>query len=222
MWWVRAVGAAFVAVSVGGCITTSMQGYADLNPASHPLQHIVAYVAAPPALASSIQENIADEAKKRGIFAEDAFSVLPPTRQYTDAEMRQLLSQRNVDGVLIIQVGDSGVQKEYTGTILTGQYSGVSSGSGTVNTFGNMSSVSLSGTSTGTMTATSSSTYRYSRKTAFTARLIEPATARNLWVGNGQVDAGGLLFVGNGMSASSSVSAIFDDLQKKGVIGHVS
>ena len=74
----------------------------------------------------------------------------------------------------------------------------------------------------GTMTAMATPTYRYSWRTAFTARLIEPAMARNLWVGNGQVVAGGLLFVGNGMNASSSVSAIFEDLEKKGVIGHAS
>jgi hypothetical protein len=33
------------------------------------------------------------------------------------------------------------------------------------------------------------------------------------------VSAGGLLFVGDGANASSSVAAIFDDLQKKGIIG---
>jgi hypothetical protein len=183
---------------------------------------MVAYVAAPTPLAASIQQSIAEQAQKRGILAEDAFNLLPPTRTYTDAEIRQILAQRNVDSVLVIQVGDSGATKEYAGTIMTGQYTGTSSATGTINTFGNMSTLSASGMSSGTMTATATPTYRYSRRTAFTARLIEPATARNLWVGNGQVDAGGLLFVGNGMNASSSVSAIFEDLQKKGVIGPVS
>ena len=42
---------------------------------------------------------------------------------------------------------------------------------------------------------------------------------RHLWVGNGQVNAGGLLFVGDGSSASTSVAAIFEDLQQKGIIG---
>jgi hypothetical protein len=199
-----------------------MQGYADLNSSTRPIQHMVAYVAAPTPLAASIQQSIAEQAQKRGILAEDAFNLLPPTRTYTDAEIRQILAQRNVDSVLVIQVGDSGATKEYAGTIMTGQYTGTSSATGTINTFGNMSTLSASGMSSGTMTATATPTYRYSRRTAFTARLIEPATARNLWVGNGQVDAGGLLFVGNGMNASSSVSAIFEDLQKKGVIGPVS
>jgi len=72
------------------------------------------------------------------------------------------------------------------------------------------------------MTVTSTPIYHYKRQTSFTARLLEPATGRNLWVGNGEVNAKGLLFVGNGASASSSVGAIFDDLQQKGIIGRSS
>jgi len=56
----------------------------------------------------------------------------------------------------------------------------------------------------------------------FKARLVDPATSRNLWVGSGEVSAGGRLFVGNGSSASSSPSAIFDDLRAKKIIGGAS
>jgi len=141
----------------------------------------------------------------------------PPA--YTNAEVRQGLASDGIDGVLVVNVGDTGVLQQYAGTILTGQYSGSSSASGTINTFGNTSTVSLNGTSSGTMTATATPVYRYKRQTAFAARLIETTTGRNLWVGNGRVNAGGLLFVGNGATASSSVAAIFDDLQQKGIIG---
>src|SRR5689334_15995953 len=109
----KPIGAIFLAVSVSGCITTSMQGYADLNPTARPIQHMIAYVAAPTPLAASIQQSIGEQAQKRGILAEDAFNLLPPTRTYTDAELRQVLAQRNVDSVLVIQVGDSGITKEY-------------------------------------------------------------------------------------------------------------
>jgi hypothetical protein len=67
--------------------------------------------------------------------------------------------------------------------------------------------VSLNGTSSGTMVATATPVYSYRRQTSFTARLLEPTTGRNLWVENGQVRAGGLLFVGDGASAASSVGA---------------
>jgi hypothetical protein len=69
------------------------------------------------------------------------------------------------------------------------------------------------------MTATATSMYQYRRQANFSARLLEPSTGRNLWVGNGQVNAGGLLFVGDGASSSSSVASIFDDLQAKGILG---
>jgi hypothetical protein len=215
----RSICVVAAAISLSGCITTSMQGYADRELPAKPVSRIIAYVAGPNALVSSIQASVSEEAKKRGLVAEDALLLFPPTRTYTNAEIRQGLASIGIDGVLVINVGDTGVLQQYAGTILSGQYSGSSSASGTINNVGNFSTVSLNGASSGTMTATATPVYRYRRQTTFTARLLEPTTARNLWVGNGQVSAGGLLFVGDGANASSSVAAIFDDLQKKGIIG---
>jgi len=219
MFLLRICVIALIAMLLSACVTTSMQGYADRELPAKPVSRIVAYVAGPGPLVASIQSNIREEAAKRGVEADDALVLFPPTRTYTDAEIRKGLAARGIDGVLILNVGDTGVMRQYAGTILHGQYSGSSSASGTATRTGNFTNVSVNGTSSGTMTAVATPTYRYSRQTAFTARLLEPATARNLWVGNGQVKAGGLLFVGDGTSASSSVSAIFDDLQQKGIIG---
>ncbi|MCK1441473.1 hypothetical protein IVB43_03525 [Bradyrhizobium sp. 48] len=206
------------AISLSGCITTSMQGYADRDLPAKPVKRVIAYVAAQGALAANIQSNIQEEARKHQVDAEDALNIFPPTRKYTDAEIRKGMSQTGTDAVLFINVGDTGVQREYAGTILSGEYVGSSSTSGTINTAGPISTVSMNGTTSGTLTATSTPTYRYRRQTNFTARLVEVSSGRNLWVGNGQVNAGGLLFVGDGANASSSVAAIFDDLQRKGII----
>jgi hypothetical protein len=208
-----------IAFLLSGCITTAMQGYADRDLPARPIQRMAAYVVAPTALASSFQSSIAEEAAKRGVGAEDAYALLPPTRTYTDAEIRKVLAQSGVDAVLIINVGDTGVVKEYAGTFFQGQYSGSSEASGTVIGSGNFSNVALTGNSSGTMTGMSTPMHRYSRQTMFKARLVDPTTARNLWVGSGEVSAGGRLFVGNGSSAASSVSAIFDDLRAKKIIG---
>lgn len=222
MFLARAGSAALAVVMLSACVTTSMQGYADRELPIRPISRIVAYVAGPGPLVSSIQSSIRDEAAKRGIAADDALLLFPPTRTYTDAEIRQVLATHSIDGVLIINVGDTGVMRQYAGTILQGQYTGSSLASGTATRFGNTSTVSVSGTSVGRMTGTATPMYRYSRQTAFTARLLESTTGRNLWVGNGQVNAGGLLFVGNSTSASTSVIAIFDDLQQKRIIGPTS
>ncbi len=206
------------AALLSGCITTSMQGYADRELPARPIKHIAAYVVAPTALTTSFQSSIAQEATKHGILAEDAYALLPPTRSYNDVEIRKVLTASDVDAVLIINVGDTGVVKEYAGTFFQADYSGSTDISGTVMRSGNVSNIALTGSSSGTMTGMSSPIYRHSRQTSFKARLVEPATGRILWVGSGEVSAGGRLFVGNGSSASSSASAIFDDLSAKKII----
>jgi hypothetical protein len=152
----------------------------------------------------------------RGIVIEDGNVIVPPTRQYMDVEIRQLLATQGVDGVLVVTVtGDSGVQQRYAGTIFSGNYSGTSSGNAMV--VGN--TISGSGTSSGTMSATSTPVYRYSRAVAFQARLSDPKSGRNLWVGGGKTLVGGALFMGDAASARDAASTILNDLQVKGLIG---
>jgi hypothetical protein len=202
-----------------------MQGYADQQLPANRLRHIAAYVAGPGPLAASMQASIAEEARKRGLVAEDVLTILPPTRQYTDAEVRKALSDRGVDGVLVITVADSGVVSQYAGTLFQSSHSGTFSADGTMTRSGNFSTMSMSGNYSGTSFGSAVPTYSYSRRTDFSARLVEPSSARNLWVGSGEVNAGGgkgligRLIVADGVSSSSSIAAIFEDLQKKGLIG---
>jgi hypothetical protein len=117
------------------------------------------------------------------------------------------LAREGIDAVLVVTVGDTGIQKEYAGTVF---YSG---GMATTNVMG------MNAVTTGQTTTMASPTYRYSRQTTFQAKLTEASSGRGLWVGNGDVQAGGLLFVGNGVSANRTATAIFNDLQDKGLIG---
>src|SRR5271170_3618106 len=98
---------ALAAMMLSACITTDMQGYADRQLPQHPIQRMVALVAAPPALVSSLQSSIAQEAKKRGIPVEDALLLFPPTRPYSDAEIKAELARDGIDAVLVLTVGDS-------------------------------------------------------------------------------------------------------------------
>jgi hypothetical protein len=206
----RAIAVAISAIALGGCVTTSMQGYADLQPPAHPIQRIAAI--APPALVSALYT----EASKRGVVLEDANAILPPTRQYNEAEVRQAMAAHGIDGVLVVNVtGDTGVQQQHAGTIANTTYSGTSSGSAMV--VGN--SIYGTGMSSGSATTTATPMYRYNRAIAFQARLSDPQTSRKFWVGSGQVQSGGALFVGDAASASNAASTIFNDLQAKGLIG---
>jgi hypothetical protein len=215
----RVVPLILAALTLSACITTSMQGYADREAPQHPIQRIALLISAPPAMATSLQSNFTDEARKRGLLAEDALTVLPPTRTYNDTEIKSALARDGIDAVLILNVGDSGIRKEYAGSFFYGNYSGTTNVTGVANSFGNTTNLSMTGNSYGSMSGISTPTYSYSRQSAFQARLLDAATGRTLWVGSGQVQAGGLLFMANSTSASSAATAVFDDLHNKGVIG---
>jgi hypothetical protein len=130
-----------------------------------------------------------------------------------------------VDGVLLITVADSGVVSQYAGTIFAASYSGISAATGSVMPMGNGAAVAINGTAQGEAVGAATPTYRYSRQTQFSARLLEPSSGRALWVGNGQVDSGGSrgllsrIAVSDSLSSSNAISAIFGDLQVKGLIG---
>jgi hypothetical protein len=153
------------------------------------------------------------------VAVEDVLTIFPPTRQYTNAEVRRELKDRGIDGVLVVNVADTGVMSQYAGTILSGGYNGTVSGYGTVNNFGGTSTVSYGGVSTGSYTGSATPIYRQSRQTTFSAKLVEPTTGRNLWVGNGQINASGRLFVGADTSASRAAGAIFADWKPRGSSG---
>jgi hypothetical protein len=123
---------------------------------------------------------------------------------------------QGIDGVLVVNVtGDTGVKQQYAGTVANTTYSGTSSGSAMV--VGN--SIYGTGVSSGSATTVATPMYRYNRVVAFQARLSDPQTSRKFWVGSGQSQSGGALFVGDSASASNAASTIFNDLQTKGLIG---
>jgi hypothetical protein len=142
-----------------------------------------------------------------GALVRQRVESFPPTRQYSDAEIKRDLAAQGVGAVLVVTVGDSGVVREYAGTVFSGSYSGTATA--------NFGGVTYGGTSTGI----ASPAYRFRRQTDFNARLIEASSGRSLWVGTGQVSAGGALFVGNDTSAANAAASIFADMQAKGVVG---
>jgi hypothetical protein len=191
---IRAACLGFAAITLSGCLTAET-GDADRMLPPRQLNRLVAYVAGPASVASNLQMNISGEARRRGLVADNALALFPPTRSYTDADIRQALATRGIDGVLIINVGETSVPRQYAGTILQGRSTASSATA--------LAVASVNG---------------YPRATTFTARLIEPATSRNLWDGFGHVETGGMFTDDDGSGAASAVAVIFDELQGKGIV----
>jgi hypothetical protein len=100
------------------CTQTALDSYADRSPTSKQLKHIVAYVAGPAAVANEAQAGLTTEAAKHGVILDNAFYILPPTRPYSDGDIRRTFAASGVDGLLLIRVGRAPVIREYAGTLL--------------------------------------------------------------------------------------------------------
>jgi hypothetical protein len=106
------------AALLGACTQTAIEGYADRPPSARPLSHIVAYVSGPVAIVNEAQASLTTAAEKHGVILDNAFYVLPPTRPYSDADIRRDLAAHGVDGLLLIKIGKSVTIREYAGTLL--------------------------------------------------------------------------------------------------------
>jgi hypothetical protein len=194
----RATWLALAAMMLSACTSALVQGEASPGAPVRPVTRLVAYVTGPDSVVASFQANIAVEAARHGLAAENALLLFPPTHAYADLEIRQGLAARSIDGVLIINVGDAGVQRQYAATIFQGR----------------------SPLSSGPAEAAIASVYGYPRQTTFAARLLDPATGRTLWGGTGLFrENKGLFSSDTGPTISESVAIVFDDLQVKGVVG---
>ena len=162
-----------------------------------PVGRIGAYVTGPDSLVASFQANIAVEAARHGLAAENLTLLFPPTRAYADAEIRRGLAERSIDSVMIIKIGDARGQRQYAGTFLQEASAG----------------------SSGPTAAAVASVNGYPSPTTFSARLIDAATGRKLWEGDGQIASGAFSLFANGTTVADSVAALFGDLQEKSLIG---
>lgn len=200
---VRVVCVAVAGISLSACGAALLQSEASpppqAPPAPHPVSRIAAYVAGPDKLVASFQADIAVEAGRRGLATENASVLFPPTHAYADAEIRQSLAARAIDSLMIIKIGDAGAPRQYAGTILQER-----------------------GGSSGPAAAAVASVNGDPRPTTYSYRLVDAATGRKLWSGDGQIASGAISLLASGNTVEDSVSALFDELEEKGVIGPAS
>gem|GEM_PF-3101077 len=121
--------------------------------------------------------------------------VLPPTRSYSTAEISQYLEQADIDGVLIVALGDDQSASKYLGTIATSSATASATQSGTAQVYGN--TVLSNSASQGTATASSVATpvYGHSRRAHAIVSLFERRSGGLAWRGELDVSGQGELAV---------------------------
>ena len=145
------------------------------------------------------QADIAVEAARHGLAAENVPLLFPSTRPYADAEIRQGLAAHAIDSVMIIKIGNAPGPRQYDGTILQ----------------------EPSPRGSGPLAAAVASVNVDPSPTTFSATLIDAASGRRLWDGDGQIASGAFSIFANGTTVADAVAVLFGDLPEKGIIGQM-
>lgn len=91
--------------SIGGCVTTDMTGFKDPDYNKFAPDSIVVYVPEPDLkFASRLEKSIADEFASRKVKAYRFIDLFPPTRDRNGDVVAEVLSNRNIQCLLIVEL----------------------------------------------------------------------------------------------------------------------
>lgn len=138
--------------------------------------------------------------------------IIPPTRTYSTDEIKEALLSRNIESLMIIDVGSSNQSSSVIGYNSYGRAYG--SASGSAYSVGNQTYVNVRGSST-----SNTSTYavrRFDRNTVTYSKLFDVSSDEIVWSAQTETKAGGAFFMSNGSTGGSLSSTIIDELVNKG------
>ena len=191
-----------VSALLAACAPAEIQGYADPRPPERPVVSLAALVIADEALQSGSERELQRAATARHLAFVDARALAPPTRAYSDDEIRKELTAHGVDSLLEVTIGYTSARQTVEGGGLGRGFNlGVASGEAMKVQFGDRST----GLATGRRTE---------KPVKFMARLFDLSSGRVVWVGSGQT-AAAPEHLSQMIAVRTSVEAIFRDLATK-------
>jgi hypothetical protein len=186
---------------VGGCASTSIRSQAD-TAALRPYPRIMAFVSlADLGLRQDAETVFERELAQCNIECVPSHKLFFPSRQYSDEEAVQLISESSIDAVLIVTLSDTGTSSSYvpqqTYTQAKAQITG--------------------NTATGSSTTTTSGGYSIEKPWAnFTAQLFDCQTGNVVWVAS--ASTGGNAYASGGTLVRSMADKTVDQLKKDGIV----
>jgi hypothetical protein len=145
-------------------------------------------------------------------------SVLPPTRQYTGADVAKYLEDSGAEAVLIIALVADRSNTQYFGTFTASMASASATSSGTINFYGN--NAFWNGTTNGSASGQSVSmpVYGYSRVAFGQLGLFDRLTGNIAWIGEIRVEGQGALNTTDDAFINSATSKIATELKTSGLV----
>lgn len=144
--------------------------------------------------------------------------VLPPTRNYSSAEAAQYLGNANVDGILVVVLGDDQSVSRYLGSIASASVTSSGTQSGSANVYGNAAIWNSSSQSTTSAQSVATPVYGYSRTAHAAVGLFDRATGAVVWRGEMKVSGQGEFNVSDKAFIRAATSELASQLKRAQLI----
>lgn len=182
-----------------GCATTKMQTHID--PEHRERTYTKILVDAPNAnfeFKDLMITELCSGLKERSVDCMTKDALLPPTREYSEPRIFELIDQNGIDGWLVVGIGSGATNSQYMGS--------QTFGSATV--YGN----TISGSSN------SMSMYSFSRQQGYSITMFDMETKHKAFIMEASTSASGLANITNSVFAESLANKIINEMSAAGFI----
>lgn len=184
---------------VASCATTNMKTYVDPEHKGKKYSKIL--VDSPNAnfeFKDMLISGICQKIQKQSVTCVRKDDLFPPTREYSDQQLFEVISENQIDAWLIVGIGSGSSNSQYIGS----------------NTFG---SAKIYG-NTAYGSSNSMATYSYSRQQGYSIVMYDMNTKHKAFIMDASTSASGLANVTNSVFASSLAGKIVKEMSASGFL----
>lgn len=188
-----------VGILISGCATTNMKTYVD--PEHKGKKYTKILIDSPNAnfeFKDLLLSDICEKLQKYSVTCVRKDEIFPPTREYSDSQLFEVISNNKIDAWLVIGIGTGSSNSQYMGS----------------NTFG--SATVYGNTAYGS--ANSMAMYSFSRQQGYSIAMYDMSTKHKAFIMDASTSASGLANVTNSVFASSLADKIVKEMSASGFL----
>lgn len=197
-----------IVLLLSACISTQIEGYTDPEYKDYQAKKVAVFMSGADSFVPEMEKQLVSKFNESFVGAVLAKEILPPTRNYSAAEIEKVLLKEGVDAILFVYPRSDDTSSRYGGSMISGRSS--TSGMGSV--YGNGYSYNAYTSSS----AVSTPIYYSNRELSLVVELATLKGQNPIWKGIVHSKAGGHLYVKDGVTAKQIANDVFVRLRDAG------
>jgi len=196
-----------------GCIKTQVRSYTDTKYTSYQIESVaILTISKDIGLSSAIEDSLSKMFTEANVVSVKSRDILPPTRGYSEEEIRNAFLSRGITSLIVVYVGGSSQTSQVIGQQTFGR--AYTTASGSAYSLGN----NAYGNATATTTSSESSfpIVGHKRDTIADTKLYDIASGNVIWTAQSETEAGGSLFMSDTTTGNNLANKIGESLKSKG------